>query len=160
MRLQRGGGDESVGIETRCGRVGGRDEKSILSLEMPATNCPARDKILAVVWNSAREFLPSFDGDVNPFEGRRTDAREYLYVQRLSAGTISRFKSFFSEQPKKQREPRNWTAFSWFDIRIDVVAVRRRFNPRYLRRVASERSSMSIFQSWGFWLCVPIRKFN
>jgi len=50
---KRGGG---IGAKSKCivGTTAG-DEKSILSLEMPATNCPARDKILAVVRNSARE---------------------------------------------------------------------------------------------------------
>lgn len=43
--------------ESKCigEQDGDEDEKSILSLEMPATNCPARDKILAVVRNSARD---------------------------------------------------------------------------------------------------------
>lgn len=53
---KKGGG---IGLKSKCivGKTAG-DEKSILSLEMPATNCPARDKILAVVRNSARESRP------------------------------------------------------------------------------------------------------
>lgn len=70
-----------------CEQDGDGDEKSILSLEMPTTNCPARDKILAVVRNSARKS-PTRTWILRRTQGRRTR----VPMQRRG---ISRFQFLF-----------------------------------------------------------------
>lgn len=92
-----------------------RNEKSILSLEMPATNCPARDKILDVVRNSARESRPRRGRE--SFEGR------HEYLCNIAGFLDFRAPSFFRCNRKNNEVRVIRTASSWFNIRINVAAV-------------------------------------
>lgn len=89
------------------------DEKLILSLEMPATNCPARDKILAVVRNSARESRPRRGRE--SFEGRRE------YPCNI-AGFLD-FRTSFLRCSRKNNGVCGIGTASSFNIRINVAVI-------------------------------------
>lgn len=105
----------------------GEDEKSIFSLEIPATNCPAWNKILAVVRNSPRESRIR-PGERESLEGRRTGS---IYATSLAGiEFVFLFFVFFWNIRKSNGEPRNWTPRppgSTF-VSMSLRLVRGRFN--------------------------------